>query len=404
MAGGEVFISGRSKDIIIRAGRNLYPQELEDAVGNLAAVRNGRVAVFGATDKSSGTERLVVLAETRERQPASQQKLRAQINALTTDLTGTPADDVVLAHPGTVLKTSSGKIRRSASRALYERGELGKRQRAIWLQLAMVLLTSFRPALRQGARAALSWCYSVYAWTTAAIVALGAGLLVAVLPGRERRRATAAAAVRFLARLCAVAISVSGMENLPRAGRCVLVSNHTSYLDSLALIATLPLEFGFVAKAELTRHASLRFLLRRLGTEFVERFDKAKGIDDARHLSRLVGTGRALLFFPEGMLSRRVGLLPFQMGAFLAAAEASVPVVPVTIRGTRSILRADSWFPRHGRICLTISPPIETLAADTGSDMWARAVALRDTSRKEILRHCGEPDLAEEALRPEKAP
>ena len=71
MAGGDVCITGRIKDIIIRAGRHIYPQEVEDAVAEIPGIRKGCVAVFGVTDRASGTERVVVLAETRETDPAA---------------------------------------------------------------------------------------------------------------------------------------------------------------------------------------------------------------------------------------------------------------------------------------------------------------------------------------------
>ena len=122
IAGGEVYITGRTKDVIIRAGRNIYPQELEEAVSNIAGIRKGNVVVFGSTDPVSGTERLIVMAETHHKKPATLNQLRREINALATDLVGTPPDDVALVPTQTVLKTSSGKIRRSASRELYEKG------------------------------------------------------------------------------------------------------------------------------------------------------------------------------------------------------------------------------------------------------------------------------------------
>ena len=122
LAAGELFLTGREKDIIIRGGHNLYPQELEEAVSRLPGVRQGGVAVFPATDAQSGTERLVVLAEIRDDSAANRARIQAEINGLAVDLLGVPADDVVLAPPRSVLKTSSGKIRRAACRELYERG------------------------------------------------------------------------------------------------------------------------------------------------------------------------------------------------------------------------------------------------------------------------------------------
>jgi 1-acyl-sn-glycerol-3-phosphate acyltransferase len=78
------------------------------------------------------------------------------------------------------------------------------------------------------------------------------------------------------------------------------------------------------------------------------------------------------------------------MGAFMAAAQAGVPVAPVTIRGTRDILRAGSWFPRRSRLEVIVEPPIQP----TGDD-WSAAVRLRDAARAVILRNCGEPDAGE---------
>ena len=121
----------------------------------------------------------------------------------------------------------------------------------------------------------------------------------------------------------------------------------------------------------------------------VERFDLEQGLEDARQISDLAAHGRTFLFFPEGTFQRMPGLLPFRMGAFLTAVQADIPVVPVTIRGTRNKMRSDSWFPRRGPIDVIISKP----ALPDGSD-WQAAVRLRDTVRQEILTHLGEPNLA----------
>jgi len=123
----------------------------------------------------------------------------------------------------------------------------------------------------------------------------------------------------------------------------------------------------------------------------VERFDKQRGVADARRTVQAVRTGRSLVFFPEGTFTRMPGLLPFHMGAFVAAAEAGVPLVPVTIRGTRSLLRAGSWFPRRGAVRISVAAPI----VPEGSD-WAAAVKLRAAARAALLAHLGEPDLAQE--------
>jgi 1-acyl-sn-glycerol-3-phosphate acyltransferase len=101
-----------------------------------------------------------------------------------------------------------------------------------------------------------------------------------------------------------------------------------------------------------------------------------------------VKSGAAVVFFPEGTFGREPGLRPFHMGAFRIAVQAGVPVVPVAIRGTRSILRSGQWLPRRGAVRLSIEAPLQPQGTD-----WAAAIALRDASHADILRNCGEPAL-----------
>ena len=173
MAGGDVYITGRIKDIIIRAGRHLYPQEIEEAVAGIPGIRKGGVAVFGVADRASGTERVVVLAETRETDPTKRAALQARAQEVTTDIAGTPPDEVVLAPPSTVPKTSSGKIRRSAAKELY--AERSRRPDATFPVVAASAFGVFRDRSADkavgaiGARNALRglvvaspcWCISV---------------------------------------------------------------------------------------------------------------------------------------------------------------------------------------------------------------------------------------------------
>jgi 1-acyl-sn-glycerol-3-phosphate acyltransferase len=396
VVGGEIFITGRKKDIIIRAGRNIYPSELEDAVGDVAGIRKGNIAVFGATDPGSGTEKLVVLAETRETEAAAQEKIRAEINGLANDLIGTPVDDIVLSPPQTVPKTSSGKIRRAASRELYEKGQVGKKPRAMWLQLARMSLRGLVPELRGFLRTAASVLYAGYVYALFAVLVVAVFFPVVLLPKSSWRWKVFRACCSVMAFLQGMPIRVEGKENLPRDGNCLLVSNHPSYVDSYVLPAALPIEFRFVAKVELTRRALVRLFVGRLGTEYVERFDKQRGIADARRIGRGARGGAPLLFYPEGGTSRMPGLRGFQMGAFAVAAESKLRVVPIALRGTRSVLRSGSWFPRPGTVAVTIGPPVEPPGDTNGevADTWTAALRMRDEARQFVLRNCGEPDLA----------
>ena len=91
------------------------------------------------------------------------------------------------------------------------------------------------------------------------------------------------------------------------------------------------------------------------------------------------------------------GLRAFQMGAFAVAAESKFRVIPVAIHGTRSILRSGSWFPRPGKVTVSVGPAVHPPAGEGDApDVWSSSIRMRDEARVFILRHCGEPDLAPE--------
>jgi acyl carrier protein len=398
IAEGDVYLTGRTKDLIIRAGRNIYPQELEEMVGDIAGIRKGSVVVFASNDPRSATERLVIVAETGATESEFLEELRAAINSLTTDLLGTPPDDIVLTGPRTVLKTSSGKIRRAANRELYERGWFERPESAVWWQVMRIALEGTKPRVRRMLHRVWAGFYAGYVWLLFGALVPMLWLLIVVLPRPAWCWAAARGATRFLRWASGILLTVEGIENLPLDRAYVLVANHASYIDSFVLAAALPRPLGFVAKGELASHWSTRLPLSRLQAHFVERFDKEKSLQDARRIGHSTGGNRPLVFFPEGTFTRVPGLLPFHMGAFVTAADADVPVVPMAIRGTRSILRSGSWFPRRGAITITIGKPIEPVNENNGApaDKWAAALRLRDLTREHILRHSGEPDLDHE--------
>ncbi len=389
-AAGEIYITGRSKDIIIKAGRNMYPYELEEAVGAVPGIRKGCVAVFGSSDPVSGTERLIVLAETRENVPEKQERLRDLINGLALDLLGSPPDEIVLAPPHTVLKTSSGKIRRAASRQFYEQGGRTVRTAPVWLQFTRL---AWRGALTQS-RNLMSTVqeilYAGYVWCLIAIIAPIAWLMACFMPFPSWSWMVSRTAARTFLRLAGIRLDIEGTGNIPENTPCILVANHSSYLDGLVLVAALRGSYGFVAKRELKGSIISRLYLQRMGSEFVERFDFQQGVDDTGRLRESVIRGRSLIFFPEGTFSRRPGLMPFKMGAFLVGAQTSTTVVPVSIRGTRSILHPGHWFPRRGAVNITVGQRLN----DDNRD-WDAAIRLKNAARTEILRHCGEPDLSD---------
>ena len=387
VAGGEIFVTSRAKDVIIRGGQHIHPYELENAVGEIAGVRRGCVAVFGVAEPATGTERAIVLAETRLRDAAAREKLRGAIAETALAVLGAPADDIVLAPPHTVLKTSSGKIRRAASRDAYLAGGAHAAPRVAWSALATFGFALAAGRLRRGWDAAREHAYGAYAWSAAALVGACA-LGVALLPARLRWRALHRLA-RMLLGISRLPVAVDGLERLPATQPFVAVTNHASYVDGPLLFALLQRPVRFVAKRELAGNPVVRLLLAAAGVVFVERFDVERSTEDARRLAALAAAGEPLVFFAEGTFTRAPGLRPFFMGAFVAAAQAALPVVPIALRGTRSVLRDGRWMPRCAPVHVTVDPPVHA----TGSE-WADAVRLREAVRARILLSCGEPDLS----------
>jgi 1-acyl-sn-glycerol-3-phosphate acyltransferase len=264
------------------------------------------------------------------------------------------------------------------------------------MQVARTALQTALPLARRLFRGLVDGAYAVYVWTLFVTLGSLAWLAVMMSPRLKWRWRVTRGLSRFLFFAAGIKITVNGLENLPPESRVsVYVANHASYLDSIAVVAAIPRDFSFVAKQELRRSIVTGPALKRLGTRFVERFDKLRGVQDAREIAAARHRTQSLFFFPEGSFTRVSGLHDFHMGAFTTAATANMPVVPLSIRGTRSMLRPDTWMPRRGRITFTIGKAIAPDAGIEGGsdDEWAIAVKLKQAAHRHILEHCGEVSL-----------
>jgi 1-acyl-sn-glycerol-3-phosphate acyltransferase len=384
VADGELYVTGRRKDIIIKAGRNLYPPEIEDLVGGVPGVRRGCVAAFGVPDPERGTERLVVIAETRARDGEAHERMRAAVVERVVEAIGLPPDAVEIAAPGAVLKTSSGKIRRSATRDAYLRGTLGRRRPSARRQWLSLVAADAWLGLRAAVGAVGAAAFAL--WIGLLLGVLLPPLWIAVTLGRSGRTVDAVTRwwCRTVLRLAGCGPAVHGLEHLPRRS-AILVANHASYADVCVLIAALPVELRFVAKRELLATPIVGTVLRKAAHLTVDRVDVSRGAADAARVTAAVRAGAVVCVFPEGTFARPAGLLPFRLGAFKAAVDAGCPIVPVAVRGTRALLPAGAWFPRPGRVEVTVGPPLRPAA-----EGWREMARLRDAARAEIARATGE--------------
>jgi 1-acyl-sn-glycerol-3-phosphate acyltransferase len=215
--------------------------------------------------------------------------------------------------------------------------------------------------------------YACYAWPAFLLQAMVALLLLVVLPRLAQRRRLIRWVARNALRSIGMRIDVHGLGALPHP--CVVVANHESYLDGVVLAATLPPHFGFVIKREMRSMPGAGWLLERIGAQFVARNNSTGSARDALRVLRSAANGEALAFFPEGTFRPQPGLLPFHNGAFAAAVRASLPVVPLVLRGTRRRLAPGTLLPWPGKISLTALHPIA--ATHRKSDIGA----LRDATR-----------------------
>lgn len=395
-ADGELFITGRVKDVIIKGGRKLYPHEIEDVAGRVKGVRTGCVAAFGVPDAASGTERLVVAAEVRSGEAAERLRIISEITQAVSGAMGAPPDLVELLPSQSIPKTSSGKLRRGETRRLYLEGKLGKKLSPAWAQVAKLAARSAAPrawaAVKRAGRRTMEAAYGVYvlAVVAGAVVVLSAS----VASTRDRKRAARRirSAARLILKTAGIHSTEVGAEILARQeshGGWIFAANHSSYVDILVTLSYLPANARFVAKGDALSMPFLGAILRRGGHFGFDRGDPQARVRQAAELDAALRSGDSVVIYPEGTFTPITGIRPFQLGAFKAAVDTHRPICPVAVRGARQILRDKTILPRPGRITITYGPLVTPDAA--ANDPWREIIRLRDAAREIIARGAGEP-------------
>jgi 1-acyl-sn-glycerol-3-phosphate acyltransferase len=234
-------------------------------------------------------------------------------------------------------------------------------------------------------RAFLRLLYGVYAWIILLFVVVPVTTGLLLVPGLERRRAIARWGAAAVLAMIGSPVRVSGAPARP-VDHAVVVANHSSYLDGIILTAVLPPQYTFLIKHEMTSVPVAGFVLRRLGSEFVDRANASTRQRSARRLVEAARAGAALAVFPEGTFDLAPGLRAFHMGAFRAAWRVGLTVVPVVIRGARAKLPGEERLPRPGPLTVEFCPPLNP--ADFGDE-----TALMRAARTAMLARLGEPDL-----------
>lgn len=385
VADGDLFITGRKKDIIIKAGRHLFPEEIEDIVNQTASIRKGGVAAFGVNDIQAGTEKLVVVAETEITDKKSQQEISAEIINKLSLILGMPPDAIILVPPDTVPKTYSGKLQRSACRKAYIEGRLVRHKLPVRLQLARLVLAG-------AGKRVLNWLgrlgrviYAAYVGLIICLTFPFIWLGALILPSRPVAVILRIWA-RTILRLALCPVRIEGKTNLQAHAPLIFVSNHASYVDALLMLGILPAGVSFTPKMELLRNPVLRPFIKKLHYLPIDRMDFSRSIEDKTRIEEAIQAGFSIAMFPEGTFSYATGLRPFKSGAFAIAVETQTPICPVAVKGTRSILRGDSLLPKPGLITVSVGKPVRPEGKG-----WDEITRLHTLVRAEIAKHCGEP-------------
>lgn len=211
--------------------------------------------------------------------------------------------------------------------------------------------------LRPFVRKISAWSFGIYAWVVFSLTVLFGGALIIFLHRPQLGRKIAHVALRFLFHLLRIPLTVTGVERLPNAQHILLV-NHTGFLDALVLLALLPSHpgYAFVAKQQYKSQGLLWPLLDSLGTLVLKGGRKGNVGGNMEAMTSSLRRGERLIIFPEGGIAPYPGIKRFHSGAFIAAANAHVPIAVAGLRGTRESLPLHHWLARRTAITLTIGP------------------------------------------------
>jgi len=398
-ADGEIYVTGRVKDIIIKGGRNLYPHEVEELAARAEGIRKGCIVAFGLTDEATGTEKLVVVAETRERDAARRSCLASAVTDLVSRGLGLPPDRVELIPPGSIPKTSSGKLRREETKQLYLAGTLSASRAPAWVQIVRLgtgsTLHNVGREVLAGVKRGLEILYGLYFGVVFFLWIVPTWAMVQFIKDHRKAGRFTSSALKVLFALIGCRVRVVGKEYMETPGAKIYASNHTSYFDVLPLMLGLGVPYRFVSKMEVGSMPFIGTFLDRMGHFKFDRTDPESRLRQAQRMEEFLRDGESVFIFPEGTFTAEDGVRPFQLGAFKAAVASGAPIVPISLKGTRKFLRDGTYIPRPTSVTITLHPPIypntATGSSSATSSEWHELIRLRNATREAIVRHAGEP-------------
>ncbi|MCK4505817.1 MAG: 1-acyl-sn-glycerol-3-phosphate acyltransferase [Candidatus Aegiribacteria sp.] len=201
---------------------------------------------------------------------------------------------------------------------------------------------------------------TLFWWPILVLDLLCLALMVTVLPGRLRNGAVLRAVSSVLLKAAGVRVQVQGIHNIIRDRSQIFVANHESWFDSFILAAVLPIPVTFVSKKEMFRVPIYSYIMRRLRFVSMDRANPHNDLKSIEATAALLQSHLSIVVFPEGTMSRTGKLGSFKRGAVYLAANANIPITPITVTGTRKIKsRGSPWIHFGMQTEVIISEPVE---------------------------------------------
>lgn len=228
----------------------------------------------------------------------------------------------------------------------------------------------------------LYWLYQPYKWlfflpfvaVFTMLAALAAVLLAALLGGRRASLIVVPPWARVVVFFTPATVTVYGLEHIRRDQSYVVVANHESQFDIPVIYGWLRMDLKWVVKKELRKTPAVGMAVHHLEHIFVDRSQPDLARASINQAVSRLEDGQGVLFFAEGTRNLDGRLLPFKKGAFRLAVDLQMPILPLTVIGTRKILPARSLDLRPGRARLVVHEPIDTrgLAVDDVEPLMLR--------------------------------
>jgi len=355
-------------------------------------------AAFSA--EIDGGERLVVLQEFERHERDRIPEFRRRIQQAVTEKHDIHVYAMALLSLGSIPKTSSGKLRREETKQLYLAGTLTAGRAPAWVQIVRLGTSSgvhnFSRAILAGLQRGLEMLYGIYFFVVFGLWIVPTWAILHLLKDHRTAGRYTSSALKILFALIGCRVRVTGMEYVDAPGAKIFTSNHTSYFDVLPLMLGLGVPYRFVAKLEVHGMPFIGAFLDRMGHLRFDRTSSESRLGQVREVEELLHKGESIFIFPEGTFTSEDGVRPFQLGAFKASVATGVPLLPISLAGTRRVLRDGTYLPRPSSVTITVHPPIypRAVANDgSGSDTseWQELIRLRDATREAIVKDAGEP-------------